>query len=112
MHRRRLTRVAVVQRPRAKMRGVSMKRARPDILPISCPPRGLSRLESAAYIGVSPALFAEMVRDGRMPQPKVINSRVVWDRHQLDLAFEALPIKEQTLTPLIASNDNEWDDMN
>jgi predicted DNA-binding transcriptional regulator AlpA len=89
-----------------------MKRARPDILPISCPPRGLSRPESAAYIGVSPTLFDEMVGDGRMPQPKVINSRVVWDRHQLDLAFEALPIKEQTITTLVAVNDNEWDDMN
>jgi predicted DNA-binding transcriptional regulator AlpA len=95
-----------------RMRGVPMKRARPDILPTSCPPRGLSRLESAAYIGVSPTLFDEMVRDGRMPQPKVINSRVVWDRHQLDPAFEALPTKEQTITTLVAANDNEWDDMN
>jgi predicted DNA-binding transcriptional regulator AlpA len=89
-----------------------MKSARPDILPTSCPPRGLSRLESAAYIGVSPALFDEMVRDGRMPRPKVINSRVVWDRRQLDLAFEALPIKEQTMTTLVATNDSEWDNMN
>ena len=105
MHRHRSTRLAVVQR-------IPMKRTRPDILPTSCPPRGLSRLESAAYIGVSPALFDEMVRDGRMPQPKVINSRVVWDRYQLDLAFEALPIKEQTITTLVAANDNEWDDMN
>ena len=94
------------------MRGVPMKRARPDVLPTSCPPRGLSRLESAAYIGVSPTLFDDMVRDGRMPPPKTINSRVVWDRHQLDLAFEALPIREQAITILVAANDNEWDDMN
>jgi hypothetical protein len=47
-----------------------------------------------------------------MPAPKVINSRVVWDRHELDLAFEALPAKEQTITTLVAANDNEWDVMN
>ena len=47
-----------------------------------------------------------------MPPPKTIDSRVVWDRHQLDLAFEALPIREQAITILVAANDNEWDDMN
>jgi hypothetical protein len=32
-----------------------------------------------------------MVADGRMPKPKRINSRTIWDRHQLDVAFSALP---------------------
>lgn len=54
-------------------------------------PRGLSRLESARYIGVSASLFDRMVQDGRMPKPKRINSRTVWDRHQLDSCFDALP---------------------
>jgi hypothetical protein len=31
-----------------------------------------------------------MVADGRMPKPKRINSRVLWDRHELDIAFEKL----------------------
>jgi hypothetical protein len=31
-----------------------------------------------------------MVADGRMPKPKRIDGRVVWDRLQLDLAFAAL----------------------
>ena len=53
-------------------------------------PRGLSRVQSAAYVGVSPSLFDELVKDGRMPQPIRINSRVVWDRLQLDEAFAAL----------------------
>jgi predicted DNA-binding transcriptional regulator AlpA len=47
-------------------------------------------VQSAAYIGVSPTLFDEMVKDGRMPQPIRINSRVLWDRLQLDEAFAAL----------------------
>jgi predicted DNA-binding transcriptional regulator AlpA len=54
-------------------------------------PRGLSRVEAAVYVGVSPSLFDAMVKDGRMPQPKRINSRTVWDRRRLDDAFEALP---------------------
>lgn len=62
-----------------------------DVLPGSLPPRGLSRIESAAYIGVSASLFDMMVRDGRMPSPKRINARTVWDRLRLDAAFVALP---------------------
>jgi predicted DNA-binding transcriptional regulator AlpA len=55
------------------------------------PRRGLSRVESAIYVGVSPTLFDQMVKDGRMPTPKRINGRVVWDLLALDEAFEALP---------------------
>jgi predicted DNA-binding transcriptional regulator AlpA len=47
-------------------------------------------VQSAAYIGVSPSLFDELVRDGRMPQPIRINLRVLWDRWQLDEVFTAL----------------------
>lgn len=72
-------------------------------LPISLPPRGLNRPCSAAYIGVSVGKFDEMVRDGRMPQSRMIDARLVWDRHQLDEAFSSLPSKDN-------SNDlNPWD---
>lgn len=64
---------------------------RRDVLPRSLPPRGLSRVEAAAYVGVSPGLFDQMVNDGRMPKPKKINSKPVWDRLRLDEAFAALP---------------------
>ena len=67
-----------------------MKRGPQSILPVSLPPRGLSREEAAAYIGVSPSLFDILVKDGRMPAPKRINSRGVWDRLKLDVAFEVL----------------------
>jgi len=60
-------------------------------LPASLPPRGLSRVEAATYIGVSPGTFDTMVEDGRMPQPKQIGARRVWDRVRLDSAFAALP---------------------
>jgi hypothetical protein len=50
----------------------------------------LSRIEAAAYVGVSPSLFDLMVQDSRMPGPKLINTRTVWDRFALDRAFKAL----------------------
>jgi predicted DNA-binding transcriptional regulator AlpA len=68
-----------------------MHRDRSNVLPLSLPPRGLNRCEAAAYIGVSPSLFDAMIDDKRMPRPKKVNARTVWDRRQLDLAFDALP---------------------
>jgi hypothetical protein len=44
-----------------------------------------------------------MVKEGRMPGPKRINSRVVWDRIKLDLAFDALPDDASLLNP--------WDEL-
>ncbi|PZU83953.1 MAG: hypothetical protein DI527_23385 [Chelatococcus sp.] len=64
---------------------------RAEVLPISLPPRGLSRTQAAAYVGVSATLFDEMVRDGRMPRAKQVNARTIWDLKRLDLAFDALP---------------------
>ncbi|WLR92144.1 hypothetical protein Q9316_17005 [Shinella zoogloeoides] len=60
----------------------------PCPLPVA---RGLNRAQAAAYIGVSPSLFDEMIGDGRMPAPKRMNSRTVWDRLALDRAFDKLP---------------------
>jgi predicted DNA-binding transcriptional regulator AlpA len=69
------------------------------ILPQSLPPRGLSREQAAAYVGISPSLFDMLVKDGRMPAPKRINSRTVWDRLQLDEAFTAIPSNDAAVNP-------------
>lgn len=66
-------------------------RSRFEILPASLPPRGLSREEAAAYIGIGATKFDEMVADGRMPPAKRIDGRRVWDRYRVDSAFAALP---------------------
>lgn len=71
--------------------------------PLLLIPRGLSRREAAAYIGVSPTFFDLLVKDGRMPVPKRINTRTIWDRLTLDDAFEALPDEESI-------NRNPWDE--
>jgi predicted DNA-binding transcriptional regulator AlpA len=80
-----------------------MMRGRDNVLPLSLAPRGLSREQAAAYVGVSASLFDILVKDGPMPGPKRINSRTVWDRMQLDAAFAALP----------SNNDmaNPWDEI-
>ncbi len=65
-----------------------------DILPLSCPPCGLSRVQSAAFVGVGTTKFDEMVADGRMPKPKRVDGRNIWDRLGLQEAFVALPSDE------------------
>ena len=60
-------------------------------LPPTLAPRGLSREQSAAYLGISPSSFERLVDKGLLPKPKPLGSRRVWDRLQLDEAFSALP---------------------
>jgi predicted DNA-binding transcriptional regulator AlpA len=74
-------------------------RALSEMRPV--PRRGLSRDESAMYIGISAGKFDELVADGRMPPPVKIDSRKVWDVRALDLAFDAL-VSE-------SSSPNSWD---
>ena len=63
-------------------------------------PRGLHRETAARYIGVGITKFDAMVSEGRMPAPKLIDRRKVWDREALDMAFDALPTDEPA---------NPWD---
>ncbi len=78
-----------------------MTARRADLRDLPDWPRGLSRLTASAYVGVSPSLFDQMVKDGRMPKPKPINARKVWDRRELDIAFDGLPDSEEA---------NPWDE--
>jgi hypothetical protein len=57
------------------------------------PRRGLSRIEAAMYIGISPSKFDELRKDGRIGPARVIDGRKIWDLRDLDLAFEALPME-------------------
>lgn len=76
-------------------------------LPPSLPPRGLRRVEAAAYIGVSPTLFDWMVEQGQMPKPKRVKARTIWDRRALDEAFDSLPGEEGDKP----EKPNPWDEM-
>jgi predicted DNA-binding transcriptional regulator AlpA len=66
------------------------------------PRRGLSRDEAAMYCGVSVTLFDRMLADGRMPPPRRIDSRKVWDIRSIDVAFDRLPVED--------SKGNGWED--
>lgn len=70
-------------------------------IPLPCDPIGLSREESAAYVGVSLPTFDAMVKDGSMPTPKKVRSRRIWDREALRIAFKALPGGDE---------GNDWDE--
>lgn len=85
------------------MASIAVPRDQPTPCPLPVA-RGLSRAQAAAYIGVSPSLFDEMIRDGRMPAPKRMNARTVWDRLALDRAFDRLPGGSADDAP-----DGEWD---
>jgi len=53
--------------------------------------RGLSRVEAAMYLGISPSKFDEMRKDGRIGPAKVIDGRKIFDIRTLDENFDALP---------------------
>jgi predicted DNA-binding transcriptional regulator AlpA len=63
-------------------------------------PRGLQRLAAAGYIGISATKFDQLVSDGRMPKPRCIDNRKVWDRFDVDAAFAELPSEAEA---------NPWD---
>jgi hypothetical protein len=46
------------------------------------------------YCGISANLFDRMVADGRMPLPRRIDGRKVWDIRSIDVAFDRLPIED------------------
>lgn len=68
--------------------------------------RMLSRVEAAAYCGVSPSTFDKMVKDGLIPSPLKIYARNLFDRHKLDAALNALSGDACVMTE---AENNDWD---
>lgn len=50
-------------------------------------------------MGVGATKFDEMVADGRMPRPKRVDGRVIWDRLRIEAAFTDLP-EDKQVNPL------------
>jgi predicted DNA-binding transcriptional regulator AlpA len=66
--------------------------ARQTALPPTLAPRLIGRDAAGAYISVCPNTFDEMVKDGRMPKPKILGGRrIAWDVRELDAAIDRLP---------------------
>ena len=52
---------------------------------------GLSRLEAAGFIGVTPTAFDVLVREGDMPPARRVGTVDRWDRRQIEAAFSNMP---------------------
>lgn len=77
--------------------------------------RGLDENEAAIYLSFSPSFFRKLVVEKKMPRPRLVEGRRVWDVEELDLAFKALP-REGGEDELIFGGDtgatsNPWDDL-
>lgn len=71
---------------------------------LSLAPIGLSREAAAEFIGIGTTLFDRMVNDGRMPLPRALDGRTVWDREEVEAAFRALPYHGAK----IAKENSDW----
>jgi hypothetical protein len=72
------------------------------------PPRGLRREDAARYVGVGVTKFDEWIREGLMPKGKLVDGCRLWDRHQLDSAFENLPDAEAAPALAPQSPTDAW----
>lgn len=57
------------------------------------PRRGLSRVEAAAYIGVSPSKFDELRKANRIAPPKILDGRLIFTLEKLDEFIDGFPTK-------------------
>jgi predicted DNA-binding transcriptional regulator AlpA len=76
-----------------------------DYLPPGVIPFAVSREAAAALIGVSAGFFDRLVKDGRMPPPRDIDGRVLWDSDEVRSAWRAVPRRGQAVAR------NPWDEV-
>ena len=74
-----------------------------DHLPPGVIPYAVCREAAAELIGHSAAKFDTLVKDGRMPPPREVDSRVLWDSAEVLAAWRAIPRRGQ------APEANPWD---
>jgi predicted DNA-binding transcriptional regulator AlpA len=55
---------------------------------IAYPPRGMRREVAARYLSISIAQFKKLVAVGELPKPVKVGGMAIWDRLELDSAFE------------------------
>jgi predicted DNA-binding transcriptional regulator AlpA len=80
------------------------------------PPRGMRAERASSYLGMSTASFLSLVAEGAMPRPRRIRGMNIWDRLQLDAAFENFqqegddaPAKKRNTVDQILELDNGHD---
>jgi predicted DNA-binding transcriptional regulator AlpA len=71
--------------------------ARQHALPPTLAPRLIGREAAAAYVSVAPNTFDAMVREGRLPKPRLLTAgRKAWDVRLLDQAIDGLPLEGES----------------
>jgi hypothetical protein len=88
-------------------RAVATKASLAHRLPIR---RGLSEVEAAIYLSLSPSYFRRLVVSGVMPRPRLAGGRRIWDIEELDVAFRALPREGGDDSSFGASGGDSWAD--
>src|SRR5262245_57994574 len=58
------------------------------------PPRAMRADRGARYLDMSKSKFLDLVERGKLPKPVRIDGVVVWDRLELEAAFEQLKAEE------------------
>ncbi len=66
---------------------------------------GLGEIEAAAAIGISASKFRALVAEKRMPSPRRLDGRNIWDVDELRAAFKALPHEGES------DRANSWADL-
>ena len=79
---------------------------------LAYPPRGLRAARAAAYLGMSETSFLKLVAQELLPQPKRVKGMSIWDRFELDAAFEALtdddePQRRNTMDEYLKRTENK-----
>jgi predicted DNA-binding transcriptional regulator AlpA len=57
---------------------------------LAYPPRAMRAERAAAYLGMSTSALFRLVADNVLPEPVKIRGMVLWDRLDLDAAFDNL----------------------
>jgi predicted DNA-binding transcriptional regulator AlpA len=76
---------------------------------LAYPPRAMKAERAAAYLDMSRSKFLELVEQGRLPKPKIIDGIRVWDRLALDAAFNDFP--DHRDSDSLAGRRNTFDDV-
>jgi predicted DNA-binding transcriptional regulator AlpA len=76
---------------------------------LAYPPRAMKAERAAAYLDMSRSKLLELVEQGRLPQPKVIDGIRVWDRLAVDAAFNDFPDRNDSDS--VGGRRNTFDDV-
>jgi predicted DNA-binding transcriptional regulator AlpA len=70
---------------------------KPRVNTAAYPPRGMRAERAAAYLDVSESTFLRLVEDKELPPGIAVRGMVLWDRCELDSAFDNWKAKQRKI---------------